>query len=203
MSRWKPWHKRNCAVSPAFLALLAAFAVVDREHLLAPILLAAALHEMGHLAAVYLLGGEIASFRITPFGGELRLRHPERLSYGRELLAVLAGPMVNLLCALVLARFAAYTLSGIHMTLALFNLLPLRLLDGGRALELLLSWRFQPILAGRVLHTLSCLCLGVLLMLCAALQSIAGLQLPLLVLQAWFILCWCLETGIVKQGQTR
>ena len=110
---------------------------------------------------------------------------------------------ISLLCALLLARVGAYTLSGIHMTLALFNLLPLRLLDGGRAMELLLSWRFQPILAGRVLHTLSCLCLGVLLAACAALQSAVGIQLPLLVLQAWFILCWCLETGIVKQSQTR
>lgn len=212
MLHWKNSHKHKSviAVSPAFLALLAVFAVVDRERLLMHILLAAALHECGHMAAVYLGGGEIAAFRITLFGGELRIRHPEWMSYGRELLAVLAGPGVNLLAALLLARMAAslnwergYMIAGIHASLAVFNLLPLRPLDGGRALELLLSWLIEPIAADRAVHLISCLCLGVLLTACAALQAVLGLQLPLLLALLWFVVCWCLETGIVKTAETR
>ena len=148
MCLWKKKNKRRCtvAVSPAFLALLLVFAAADRQRLLVHILLAAAVHEAGHAAAVHLAGGEIALFRITLFGAEMRIRRSERLSYGREILSVLAGPGVNLLCALVLGRVAGaldweagYAASGIHAALALFNLLPVRPLDGGRILHLALS----------------------------------------------------------------
>ena len=103
MCLWKKKNKRRCtvAVSPAFLALLLVFAAADRQRLLVHILLAAAVHEAVHAAAVHLAGGEIALFRITLFGAEMRIRRSERLSYGREILSVLAGPGVILLCALV------------------------------------------------------------------------------------------------------
>ena len=196
-------------VSPGFFLLLIVFAAVDRQRLLLPIMLAAALHECGHVLVLRLLGGHIARFRITLFGAELRIRRSERLSYGREIAAVLAGPGVNLLCAYALARLAVYAdwergfmLAGIHAALALFNLLPLRTLDGGRSLYLLLSWMAEPVTADRIMHKVGCLCLGVLLMLCAAVQGMIGLQLPLLLLEAWFIAGWFVETGIVKRGGT-
>ena len=50
----------------------------------------------------------------------------------KELAAVLAGPAVNLLCGLLLARGHAWVAAGAHLSLCLFNLLPVRPLDGGR-----------------------------------------------------------------------
>ena len=41
-------------------------------------------------------------------------------------------------------------------------------------------------------------CQAEALLLTAALQGAVGLQLPLVVLEFWFVLCWCAETGIVK-----
>lgn len=212
MLRWKkrPDRRRTAvSVSPAFFLLLVLFATVDRQRLLLHILLAAALHECGHVAVLRLVGGHVARFRITPFGAELRVRHSERLSYGREIAAVLAGPGANLLCACVLARLAVsanwergFMIAGIHAALALFNLLPLRALDGGRSLYLLLSWVTEPVTADRVMHTLGCLCLGVLLLLCAAVQGMIGAELPLLLLEGWFVFCWFAETGIVKRSGT-
>lgn len=208
MSHWKKRRRTKAgriAVSPFFFLLLALFAAVDRQRLLFPILSAAALHEAGHLVVLRLVGGQIEQFTLTPFGGELRIRRSEWLSYGREIASVLAGPGVNLVCALVLGRAAAelswergYLLSGIHMLLALFNLLPLRQLDGGRALYLMLSWLLDPITADRIGHGVGCFFLCVALLLTAALQGAVGLQLPLVVLEFWFVLCWCAETGIVK-----
>ena len=212
MLSWKqrPDRRRTAvSVSPAFFLLLVLFATVDRQRLLFHILLAAALHECGHVAVLRLVGGHVARFRITPFGAELRVRHSERLSYGREIAAVLAGPGANLLCACVLARLAVsagwergFMIAGIHAALALFNLLPLRALDGGRSLYLLLSWVTEPVTADRVMHTLGCLCLGVLLLLCAAVQGMIGAELPLLLLEGWFVFCWFAETGIVKRSGT-
>ena len=196
-------------ISPAFLALLLLFAVVDHQGLLLPILLAAAIHEAGHVLALYVVGGRLCQFRITIFGGELQILHSERLSYGRELLAVLAGPAANFLCALLLARAAVccgweqgYLSAGIHLLLGGFNMLPLRALDGGRSLFLVLSWLFEPITADRIVHGVSVLVLGGLLLCGAALQSMIGLQLPLLLLEGWFVLSWCTETGIVKPAAT-
>ena len=197
MSHWKKRRRTKAgriAVKPFFFLLLALFAAVDRQRLLFPILSAAALHEAGHLAVLRLVGGQIGQFTLTPFGGELRIRRSEWLSYGKEIASVLAGPGVSLS-----VRFGAgprgvgfpgsgaICFSGIHMLLALFNLLPLRQLDGGRALYLMLSWLLDPITADRIGHGVSCFFLCVALLLTAALQGAVGLQLPLVVLEFWFV----------------
>lgn len=68
------------------------------------------------------------------------------LSYGKELAAVLAGPLANLLWGLLLAWLGGPWLvpAGANLVLCAFNLLPVRPLDGGRALELLVSWAAGP-----------------------------------------------------------
>ena len=208
MSRWNRRLKRgSCAlsVSPAFLLLLFLFAAIDEQHLLLPLLLAAAIHEGGHILVLRLCGGQIEALRITAMGAELRIHHSERLSYGREIAAVLAGPCSNLLAMYVLAALAVqwnwengFLYAGLHGALALFNLLPVRMLDGGRSLYLLLSWKTEPITAARVMRAVSCLCLSILLALGAALQLVIGIQLPLLLLEGWLFAGWLRETGIVK-----
>ena len=196
--------RNNCliSISPTFFLLIGLFFLMDKQGLLSQILLAAAAHEIGHVAAVYLVGGEIAQFRLTMFGGELQLLHPERLSYGRELLAVLAGPGTNILCAVVLSRFAGGELLdiivGVHLLLGLFNLLPVRFLDGGRAMELLLSWWTEPITADRWLHGINCAALIICWLLTIFIQLRIGPELPMLIVGLWFFICWCAETGIVK-----
>lgn len=198
-------RERRVAVSPLFLCVLFLFYLMDRQNLLLPILAAAALHEVGHVAAVYCVGGRIDRFRLTAFGGELRICHPEQMSYGGELLSVLAGPGVNLACALLFAQAgklfaweAGYVFSGIHLLLGFFNLLPIRQLDGGRALYLLICWLAEPITAERVMHGCSCVCLCLMLLLSAAFLACAGIRLSAVLMAAWFLLCGFLETGIVK-----
>ena len=128
------WHER-VFVSGGFVLLTAWFALVNGWQLLAVILSAALLHELGHLLVLYLLGGRVLGLRISIFGAEL-VTDAARLSYPGELAAVLAGPAVNLLCGLLLARGHAWVAAGAHLSLCLFNLLPVRPLDGGRALAL-------------------------------------------------------------------
>ncbi|MBR3640855.1 MAG: hypothetical protein IKN53_02355, partial [Oscillibacter sp.] len=71
------------------------------------------------------------------------------LTYGEELLAVLAGPLANLLAALAFAASGRTLAAGAHGVLCAFNLLPIRPLDGGRALFLFLSFCFGPTAAER------------------------------------------------------
>ena len=210
MSHWKIKNRIKFKISPLFFILLALFAAADEFHLLLHILLAAALHEYGHIFFLRFFGGEVSTFCITAFGGELRIKNSGRLSYRQELIAVLAGPAVNLVCAVFCSQAAVffcwergYIVAGIHMSLALFNLLPVRMLDGGRAVELLLSWLIDPIYADRIFHVFCSITLACVLCLTSALQGMIGLQIPLMVVELWFIICWCSETGIVKPARTR
>ena len=137
---------KRLEVSPGFCLLAAWFALSSGWQALAVILLAAAVHEAGHCLVLRLLGAEIASLRVGVLGGVLTADR-RRLSYGGELLAVLAGPAANLLAAASGAalgggRWAVWI--GANLLLCLFNLLPLRPLDGGQALYFLTAWAAGP-----------------------------------------------------------
>lgn len=115
------------------------------------ILGASAVHELGHIGVLILFRRKVKTLRVGMFGAVLDV-DCRNLSYGKELLAVLAGPAVNLLCAGWITRYGSGNelLTGIHLMLGGFNLLPIRPLDGGRGLELILTWLLGPF-AGEVL----------------------------------------------------
>lgn len=103
---------------------------------------AALVHEMGHAVAVYFMGGSIRTVRIGMAGAII---HGDCLTYGREILCSLMGPLFSLLCFLWIRIFPWFALCGlIH---GLYNLLPMYPLDGGRALLAMLrfSCRKDPI----------------------------------------------------------
>jgi len=134
---------RDLRITPGFCLLTGWFAAVNGWRLLATVLGAAALHELGHWLALRLLGAEITGLRLGALGAVLEADR-RRLSYGAELAAVLAGPGSNLLGAVVLTALGWETEAGAHLVLGAFNLLPLRPLDGGRALELAAGWLLGP-----------------------------------------------------------
>lgn len=133
-------------ISPGFCLLAVWFIMDNGWRPLAVVLGAAAAHEMGHCLALRMQGVRITGLRIGVFGAELEADR-RRLSYAGELAAVLAGPAANLLCALSLAFLGGArqaVLIGANLVLCAFNLLPVRPLDGGRALYLLASWAAGP-----------------------------------------------------------
>lgn len=136
----------NLQVSAGFVLLTAWFALASGFHALATVLCAAAVHELGHWLLLRAFGAQISGLRIGILGAVLET-DSTRLSYGKELAAVLAGPGANLLCALGLAALGEgrwLTLAGANAALCAFNLLPIVPLDGGRALHLAASWLAGP-----------------------------------------------------------
>lgn len=125
-------------------ALLAAALLyyLDRSGISLLLLLSALLHELGHVGAILALGGKITLLRIGLGGAELRLSPLRPLSNGGMIWAALAGPGANLMVAFLCVSLAKsglgerlFLLAGLNLGLALFNLLPVEWLDGGRALR--------------------------------------------------------------------
>lgn len=121
-------------ISPGFLLWVAWLNYLDDRSIVPQALLACFLHECGHLAAIRLQNGRIRSLCLTAAGARMEL--DARFGYRQELLAALAGPLVNILLSAFLARYPqGYLFAGLNLALACLNLLPVGPLDGGRILR--------------------------------------------------------------------
>lgn len=178
-------------VSGGFLLLLALMLYLDEAGLLPWACLACLLHELGHYGAVRLVGGRVRRLRLTAVGAEMELASPYGLSYGEEWIVTMAGPGASLLAAWGAARLGAllggegwFFFSGLNLITGLFQLLPVRPLDGGRALTLLLSALWSEEVAEWVCGLCSASVVLLLLLTGAALwgRGIGGLSLAVTVL---------------------
>ena len=143
--------ERGVHVSASFFLLAALALIVSPWEIAASVLLAALLHECGHLLALKAFRVPVEGLRLTALGAELYARGARRLSYARELAVTLAGCGVNLACGFLTALAArrlswegGFLFAGAHFLLAAFNLLPIPPLDGSRALTLAVSFCFGP-----------------------------------------------------------
>ena len=132
-------------VSGGALLAAAIFLYLDKDGIVLWLFLACALHELGHCLAIRALGGKIRKMRITCGGAELCLAASWQPSAKSLAVAALAGPGVNLRLGMGSALLARkglgtrlYFVGALNFGLAIFNLLPARWLDGGKALESLL-----------------------------------------------------------------
>lgn len=99
------------------------------------------MHEVGHIVATMFFKQKIQGIKITPLGFFLKIKDFEKLSTIRKTLILLAGPLVNISISVFF-----YTYNYIFtffwqasLAIAIFNLLPIYPLDGGRIICAVLS----------------------------------------------------------------
>lgn len=103
----------------------------------------ALIHELGHFAAMKTLGVKVISFTILPVGADIKC-DSENLSYKKEIFIFLSGPLANLVFSVVFflvfyaagkenAKILFFALS--NFFLFIFNIIPIKVFDGGRILE--------------------------------------------------------------------
>ena len=162
---------------------------LDRQGIFPLALAACVLHELGHYAAIRWLGGDIKMIRLTAVGAEMELDAP--MGYCREGAAALAGPGANLLAALIFCRWPwGRTFSGLNLVLGCFNLLPVSVMDGGRAMACTLALLAGPGLAGAVGQIMDRAVTAAMLVCGALLAGTRG-NFTMLLVALWLgALCW-------------
>ncbi len=122
-------------------------------------------------------------------------RRERIFSYGEEGLVALAGPGASFLLALLAAawgrRFGgmdAYLLTGMSLALGVFNLLPAGRLDGGRALDAVLSSLAGPDVGERTCGMLTKVMAGGLGLLGLWVLRMSG-NFTILLCAGWLFFC--------------
>ncbi len=110
------------------------------------------IHEMGHVAAAKSFGWKVKEIKLLPFGGVAVMDDQGKGSAFEEIVVALAGPLQN---AIMIGVSFVFRKSGIwsddwadyflksNMIIALFNLLPVLPLDGGKILQSAMSQWFN------------------------------------------------------------
>lgn len=97
---------------------------------LAGVLLAALIHELGHLLALHLSGGRVRRILLRAAGVRI---DADPMEPGRAALCALAGPIAGFLTIFTWRWFPELAAAGVVQTV--FNLIPIYPLDGGRAVR--------------------------------------------------------------------
>lgn len=106
------------------------------------------IHELGHVWAAKEAGWSIREIQMLPFGGVLEVDQQGNSSPGQEIFVALAGPFQHLWMILFAfgleaagiwsAQWSSYFIQA-NVIVALFNLIPILPLDGGKVMQALLS----------------------------------------------------------------
>jgi stage IV sporulation protein FB len=196
-------------ISGAALFALAAAFVFNIGGISAEILVALAVHELGHMAALRCMGIRLAEFRVELWG--LTIRYEKQMSYAAEIITAAAGPAASLLLALAssfVGRLtdceSAYITAGISLVCGAFNLLPAMRLDGGRILYASAALRAGLDAAEKLLCVTSCIVIGGLLTAGAALLIWTRANFTLLLAAVWLLISYCKRNGlrIKSKGKT-
>ncbi|WP_054956374.1 M50 family metallopeptidase [Paenibacillus dakarensis] len=136
------------SLHPLFVIVMLASVMTGRFFELLTLFAIVFIHELGHAGAALAMGFKVRSIQMLPFGGVAVIEDDRRMNAAREIIIALAGPLQNvimigiaLLCQAAGwgdGPFLSYIIQG-NLIIALFNLLPVLPLDGGKVLQALIS----------------------------------------------------------------
>lgn len=177
-------------VGAGFLLVVALALYWDDQGVVQWALLGCAVHEIGHLVALRLLGGRLRCLRLGGVGAEMIIQG--QLSYRGEIVLALSGPLANFLVVLVAARCGrGHLFCGINLVLGVLNLLPVARLDGGRALYALCCMLMGTERAGTLCRGLDWCC-GLALLASGVAILVVGGSFTLLLFAVWVL--WTQKT---------
>ncbi|WP_246079187.1 M50 family metallopeptidase [Paenibacillus piri] len=148
MTNWNRWFGTIYRFHPLFsivilLSVLAGY-FIETATLFAIVFV----HELGHVLAAKSFGWRVKEVQLLPFGGVVVVEEQGSVPAWQEIVVALWGPLQNVWmiaaaaglqwCGLISGDWAAYFIQA-NVFIALFNLLPILPLDGGKMMQSCLS----------------------------------------------------------------
>jgi len=173
-------------ISFLFFAMLTLLFAVDKNAIALIAVISAALHEFGHIIALYFFKSQPEEIAFGVFG--IRIQQNKRLlSEFKEAVVVCCGPLVNVILFILffIANFVfkkewLMTICAVNLVIGVFNLLPIFPLDGGRILFYLLGLFFGEKIVLRIMRVICCVILCVLICFGIFLLAETGLNFSLI-----------------------
>ena len=102
------------------------------------------MHEIGHFKTAHIFKFKVDKIYLYPTGGISKFTSELNVSWLKEFLVLINGPLMQYLTYLLLLKIYPYQnslefLRAINYSILLFNLLPIYPLDGGKIVNLVLS----------------------------------------------------------------
>ena len=113
----------------------------DQGYLSLAFISAILIHELGHLIFIFLFRLEVSIIAFKVYGINIRIKENQYVSYHKDLLILIGGSLANFLFAIILSLFLHSNLIYFIITnilIAIFNLLPVESLDGGKIIYIIL-----------------------------------------------------------------
>ncbi len=178
------------------------FALTHQIEIYGWIMLFAFIHELGHMIAGILLKLKPKSLNFMPLGISVIFETYEykKLIEIKKILIAIAGPLTNLIICLVIAflqidvrtkELIIYS----NILIALFNLIPLYPLDGGRILKGIIRLKYKGIKADKIVNRFS----NILIIILTGIASITILYFENIAILFVTIYLWLIVTNENKK----
>ncbi len=127
------------------------------------------LHESGHLLIMLLLDNKPEKLRFELTGINIIRKQDIKISTKNEVLISLGGPLINLIIVILCCAFLIcynndkiLTFACINLILMIFNLLPIKKLDGAAVLFYLLSEKYNFLACSKILKLTSAVFIAII-----------------------------------------
>ncbi len=147
-------------ISFFFWAVIAVMIIFDKTGLIVPTLLAVFFHETGHLLCMWAKGVPPQKIKLIPTS--VQICAPSLSSFKKDIAVSLCGPLFNIIIFFTLyLNFLLYKnyeiliFALINLLIAIFNLLPLKGLDGGKILHSIISLKSSGEKADKVISVVT------------------------------------------------
>lgn len=134
------------------VAFMSCVLIFDKSGRIFACFFAATLHEIGHLLCMLFLGYKPQSVKLSVF--DVAIVSNGEKPFSHSLLITLFGVIFNFFFGIIFLPFNR-DLSYAQFAIGLFNLLPVKSLDGGEALSLLLQRKLSYSMTEKILFTLT------------------------------------------------